>query len=400
MRILCFVILGLLAAAVQTPATDYQVIGIVTTDHDGLARTEATVQVDAGPLDQFKMVRLRKRGQAGPRRGSILLLPPAGFAFTFYEQPGARDDADSFAEFFARRGYDVYGYSPRVDGLVAGACEGGVFDCSAIAGWGLQSMVDDIAFIREWIETEHPDGEVVVGGFSLGAMLAVATVNVRPDDFAGLLVWEGMLYSENPEVLALSGAYCPALQAAIDAGVLFDGVTLNVFHALGELVDQTPSGLTPIPLFPPFFSNHLALVAALSVPTDGPFSQVVPGYILAAGDVTEDRLQSAVESRVVATARRLYNYLPLAMIRDWHCALAGSDDTHVANLEGYTAPVLALGAGHGYGPYMQDQLDRLGSSEVEFQYRPGFAHVDHFWSADHREVLERPILRWLRRVLE
>ncbi len=399
-RIFCLILGSLLA--VTAAAADYQIIGTATTQSGSLTRVEATVQVGSDPLDQFKMVRVFKDLPGGASRGAILLLPPAGFTFTFYEQrdrPGPRGAGVSFAELFARRGYDVYGYSPRMEGVVAGCCEAGALDCSGMAAWDIQSIVDDVAFLRQWIELQNPKAGVVVGGLSLGAMSAIASVNAYPGDYDGLIVWEGMLYSEDPAVVGLSSAYCPALQAALDAGILFDGVNLNVLKSLGQYVQNTPAGLTPIALFPPFFSNHLALVAALSVPTDGPFSQPVPGYILAAGSVADDRMAFADDTRLVDSALRLYNYLPIAMVRDLHCSLAGLDDRYVADLGDFTGPILALGAGHGYGPYMQDQLDRFGSSDVTMRYQPDFGHVDHFWSPRHRALLEFPILRWLRGVL-
>ncbi len=286
-----------------------------------------------------------------------------------------------------------------MEGVVAGSCEAGALDCSGMAAWDIQSMVDDAAFIRQWIELQHPETGVVVGGLSLGAMLAIATVNAHPDDYDGLFVWEGMLYSEDPQVGGLSGAYCTALQAAIDGGVMFDGVSLNLFKSLGQFAEHTPTGLTPIALFPPFFSNHLAMVAALCVPTDGPFSQPVPGYVLAAGSPEIDSLSFASDARVLHSARRLYNYLPIAMLRDLHCSLAGLDDRYVADLGEFSGPVLALGAGHGYGPFMQDQLDLFGSSDVTMRYQPDFGHVDHFWSPRHQMLVEQPIMDLLLRAM-
>ncbi|MCP3964573.1 MAG: hypothetical protein GY719_42635 [bacterium] len=411
MRKIFLTVLAFLLTAAQAMASDYQIIGTTTSQDGALVRTEATVQVGENPLDQFKMIRLVKDDAIEGSRGSILLLPPAGFSFTFYElrdvadsddENGDSDSSarDSIAEILARRGYDVYGYSPRVDGIPAGSCEAGVLDCSAMAHWGLRSMVEDAAFIREWIEQLQPGSPVVIGGASLGAMQAIATVNSHPEKYDGTIVWEGSLYSEDPGVVAQSEAYCVGLGAAVDAGIVFDGVTFNVFQQLGKQVNLAPSGLTPNPLFPPVLTNHQSLVVALALPTPGPLSMPVPGYILANGTIAKEfGLFFASDARLVASAERLYDYFPLAVLRDLHCSYAGIDDQFVDGLGSFTGPVLAIGAGHGYGPYLQDQLDRFGSREVELRVEPDFGHLDHFWSDQHRAFVERPVLRWLRRTL-
>lgn len=400
MRHLLPAILGfLLATAPAIACEDCQVIASGSSRDGRLVRTEWTIQVGADPLDQFKMIRLRKNVPAQSLNSSILFLPPAGFTFTFYEQ---RDPdgaiGSSIAEFFALRNYDVYGYSPRMDGVPAGACEAGALDCSAMASWGVQSMVEDATFIREQIEALHPGSAVFVGGFSQGALLTIAVANAHPDDYAGIFPWDGFMYSNDPGVVAYSESNCTALEAALDVGIYFDGVTFNFIQQLGKVAAQAPAAGTPVRLLPPVLSNHQALVAVLSTTTPGPLSMPVPGYILANGSLAEDRLFFAAETRLFESANRLYDYFPLAALRDWHCSIAGLDDRFVANLGSFDAPVLAIGAGHGWGAYMEDQLGLLGSTDVSFLFQPDFGHVDHFWSEDHRSYIERPILRWLERI--
>ena len=138
----------LLAAGAAIAADPYTIVGSAQSRTGHLVRTEYTVQVGAHPLDRFKMVRIVKDGPAAPRRGSILLLPPLGPGFTFYEQREHEAPGTSIAEFFAERHFDVYGYSLRFEGIPAGTCEAGVLDCSIMATWNLQSMVEDIAFVR------------------------------------------------------------------------------------------------------------------------------------------------------------------------------------------------------------------------------------------------------------
>src|SRR5207237_1182894 len=115
----------------------YQITGTAVSHDAGYVRTEFTVQAGSHPLDRFKMVRVTKEHADADARGSILFLPPLGTTFSFYEQrdgvAGTGAPGTSIAEYFADRGVDVYGYSPRFEGIPAGTCEAGAIDCSAMA---------------------------------------------------------------------------------------------------------------------------------------------------------------------------------------------------------------------------------------------------------------------------
>jgi pimeloyl-ACP methyl ester carboxylesterase len=319
--------------------------------------------------------------------------------FSFYEQ---RDPSGAFgssiAEFFALRHYDVYGLGPRFEAIPAGTCEAGLFDCSVMAGWNLQSMVDDIAFVRSQIELLHPGTEIVAGGASLGGILALATADAHPDDYDGILVWEGMLASPDPVVQALNQGYCDALEAAIAGGAVSDGVGANVFKAVSKQAELAPSGLNLIPLFPPTLTAHQVLVLLLSVTAPGPVTMPVPGYVQMAGSFPDDELFFASEPRVFEDVGRFNSYVPNPVVRDVSCSLAGEETAYVDNLGAFTGSVLALGGGRGFGPFMQDNLDLLGSTDVTFLLEPDFGHIDHFMTAQHRQFVERPILDWLREV--
>src|ERR1044071_4340111 len=118
------ILLALLSCARLTYA-QYQIVDTQTsTAANDLTKTVTTVQVGTNPLDRFLMSRVRK-AQGSPHRGTLLLLPPLGSGFQNYEVGDGGDYAKSFAGFFARRGFDVWGYSQRVQGLTAGQCESG-----------------------------------------------------------------------------------------------------------------------------------------------------------------------------------------------------------------------------------------------------------------------------------
>lgn len=386
-------------AAAASASAQYQVIGTAESRIGPLVRTESTVKVGAHPLDRFKMIRVARQGQQNPR-GAILFLPPLATTFSFYEQRdpnGALGTAIS--EFFALRGFEVWGYSPRFEGIPAGTCEAGLFDCSIMSTWDLGSMVEDITFVRSQMELARPGIEVVTGGASLGGILAVAMANAHPDDYDGILLWEGMLATSDPVVRAMNQQFCAAQEAQIAAGAVYDGVSGNVFQMVVKLAHQTPDGLTPIPLFPPTLTNHQVMVALLSVPTPGPISGPVPNYVQMNGSLAEDRLFFASEERIYENVAGRFNaYSPNVVARDVSCSLAGIETDYVSNLANYRGSVLALGGGRGFGPYLDDQLALIGSPDETLIVTPGFGHIDHFMTPRHRWYVERPILRWVNEV--
>lgn len=398
--VVCAATLGALLATGAAAGGPYQITGIAVSQDGNLVRTEYTVQAGAHPLDRFKAVRWTRASSAPAPTGAILLLPPLGPNLSFYEQGDPGNAAGtSIAEYFTLRGFDVWAYTPRFDGIPAGVCEAGLADCSVMAGWNLQSMVDDITFVRSQIEQNNPGVRVVAGGASMGGILAFALANAHPGDYAGIFPWEGMLATPDPVVRALNQGYCAALEAQLAAGLVYDGVGPNVFKQVTTLADTTPGGLTPIPLFPPTFTNHQIMVLLLSVPSPGPITMPVPNYIQMNGSLAEDRLFFASEARIFDNVRRFAGYAPLALVRDVSCSLAGVETGYVANLGSYTGPVLAIGGGRGFGPYMDDQLALVGSTDKTLLLEPDFGHIDHFMTPHHRDFVERPVYEWAKRVL-
>lgn len=388
---------GLILALPATAAAQPQVTAVVTTQVGLFDRTEYTVTDGPGPLDRFKAVRLTLHG-IEPRDEALLLLPPLGVNHGFYEQTDLLGTvASSFAGFFAVRGYDVWQYISRMEGIPAGTCEAGIVDCSAFAGWDIQSMVDDVAFVRDLVEAENPGADVTTGGASLGSILGFAVLNADPGRYAGAFLYEGMLFTPDPAVRALNQVHCAQGQALIGAGIFFEGAGSNIVKMLGRQADLAPAGLTPIPLFPPFLTNQQALVGFFVSPPPGPITQPVPGYFFMAGDPVAGEFEFASNRRVITNILRFVDYSPVPLVRDVSCALAGLDATHVANLGAFTGRVLGIGGGGGFGPYMPDNLALFtGAADVEFQLEPAFGHIDHFMTPDHRDFLERPILEWLR----
>lgn len=367
-----------------------------------LNRTAWIVQDGASPIDTFRITRLARDTSVANLRGTILLLPPLGSSFEIYEQRDANDlFGTSIAEFFAARGFDIWGYSPRFEGIPAGTCEAGVLDCSPMADWNLQSMIDDVSFVRDQIELLDPGTDVVVGGLSLGAMLSIAVANADGARYAGIFPWEGILESADPAVQALNTGYCAAVEAQLAGGIIFDGVGNGIFKKVGQHAADNPDGLTPIPLYPPFLTNRQVLVSVLVDPPSGPVSMPVPGFQQLTPTPAGDDFEHVSGARLIENILTGFNdYTPHAAVRDISCAIAGSDTTHTSNLHLFTGDVLMIGGGHGFGGFMNDQAGAFTSAaSVALRVESDFGHVDHFFTRFHRHFVELPIFMWLKNTL-
>lgn len=391
---LAVIALALFALSASAQLGAYHVVDTETRRVGPLTVTEETIQAGDDPAARFTLHRIAKENAA--RRGALLMMPGGGSNFAFYTADAEGKELQSFAAFFALRGVEVWGYSPRTRGLAPGACSGAI-DCSGMANWGMQAVVDDGLYIRDRMREMLGEEKPLLGGLSLGAMSALAMLDARPDDWAGAIVWEGMIYSADPVVLAANQVVCDDLEAQIAAGVLWDESNYPLIRLLYDLATNDPNGPTPLPGFPPGFTNRQIYLLLLSAPQPAP-PAYVPGYTLAVGSVEEDRFFYSGEERLATLVLQLNHYEPMALIRDYTCALAG-ERTFSDNLGSFTAPVYAIGGGHAFGAWMGDNLALLGSSDVTWNFVEEFGHADHFASPDHRTLLEKPLFEWMKRVL-
>jgi pimeloyl-ACP methyl ester carboxylesterase len=390
---LCILVL-LFCAAANAHAQTYQIISTQTsTVANNLTKTVVTVQVGSHPLDRFLMTRVRKNVTDQALKGTLLLLPPLGSGFQNYETGDGGDYDKSFAGFFARRNYDVWGYSQRVQGLTAGTCESSAADCSVMAGWGLQTIVDDVAFIRQQIELAHPGQKPVVGGLSLGSIASIATINAHPDDYAGAMLIEGTLYDEDAQVRAINANFCAGFDNLLVNGIFYDGQGTPGFKLISHLAAVDPDGQSPIPGFPAGFTNHQAFVATMSAPPVSPTTPR-PGYNFLAGSVAGDRFFYANEPLVHANIAGFVDYVATRTIRDVSCGLAG-EQTFSNNLHSFTGPVIIFAGGHGFGTGMVDTANLMTSAAITMNYNEAYGHVDHVFSQNHLQEVEHPVLKWL-----
>jgi len=326
-------------------------------------------------------------------KDTILILPPLGSGFQNYEVGEHGDYNNSFVAFLARRNYDVWGLSQRAQELVAGTCESGAADCSAMAEWGLATLLNDVNFIRQQIELVHPGEKPIVAGLSLGSILSLATLNAQPNDYKGAILIDGTIYDEDPAVQAINANFCAFADNLLANGVFYDGQGAPGFKLLSQLAQMDPNGLTPLPGFPPETTNHRVFVGALSDPPLSPLTPR-PGFYNLAGSVAEDRFFFANEALVYANVAQFIDYTAIRTLRDMSCGLAGVR-TFTGNLHNFTGPVIMFAGGHGFGTGMIDTAQVMTSATVTLYYNGVYGHVDYMFSTNHLRELEHPILNWL-----
>lgn len=393
----CFALFFVAQLLLVTSVSQAQPYQIINTESsvvgDDLSKTVTTVQVGNNPVNSFYMTKVIKPVPNQAIKGVLLILPPLGSGFQNYEVGENGDYNNSFVAFFARRNFVVVGYSQRVQGLTAGTCESGAVDCSPLADWGLQTIVDDVAFIRQQIELEYPGVETVIGGLSMGSIGAMATINAHPNDYAGAILIEGTIHDEDPTVRAINANFCSAFEGLLAGGVFYDGQSGPFVKFLSQLALVAPDAPALFPGFPPGLTNHQAFVLALSAPPLSPLAPR-PGYYNLAGSVAEDRFFYANESLVHANLAGFVDYTTMRSLRDLSCGLAG-ETTFTNNLGSFTGPVIMFAAGHGFGTAMLDTENLMTSATVSVNFKEEYGHVDYMFSTNHLQELEHPILNWL-----
>jgi len=378
-------------------AQPYQTINTQSSVVGGdLSKTVTTIQEGNNALDRFLITEMKKPLPDPAYKGVLLLLPPLGSGFQNFETAQNGDYNTSFAGFFARRNYVVVGYSQRVQGLTAGSCESGAIDCSPMAEWGLQTVVDDATFIRQQIQANYPDLRIVVGGLSMGSISSLALLNAHPNDYAGAILIEGTLHDTDATVRAINANFCATFEGLLAAGVYYDGQSGPGVKLLNQLAQVAPNVPTVFPGFPPGITNHQAFVLALSAPPVSPLTPR-PGYYQLAGDFLEDRFFYANESLVHANVAGFVDYTTTRSLRDLNCGLAG-ETTFTNNLGSFTGPVIMFAGGHGFGSAMTDTAQLMSSATITMNSRADYGHVDYMFSTNHLQELEHPIFNWLLQV--
>ena len=335
-----------------------------------LQKIDTVIQVGTNPTNQFTMHHVYHRH--GFVKGAVILVPSLVNNFNEYMISETHGTRDSLAVGLARAHYDVYGYSPRTTHLGPHACTTGGVDCSVMKDWNIGTYVQDVEFIRTYVASGGY--KPVIGGLSLGAIVGIAAVNGNPSGYSGLLMWEGGLYSTDPAVIELSAQNCSNLTAAISAGTYYEEKLPLVLKDLAR-------------------SGESATISFFGVPQ--PTVSGTPNWIQLVADSSGTRYEFAWFPRVLDFIAAFNNVESLPVISGISCSFAG-DRTYTSNLGTFRAPILAIEAGQGFGPYMQDTINLTNSRRVRIETDQAFGHLDGYLTSDYETYTEDRILDWLK----
>lgn len=372
--------LPLLVLLLPTSASAARHIVDIDVDiEDGFLLTDIVVQDGQNAVNRFTMHGVKKLGT--PTQANFLALPPLAATFETYTFDENDELANSFAGRLATAGIEVWGLTPREANLVAGQCETMAVDCSVVGEWGLESTVNDALFVAALVKITHPFKKLVPGGLSYGSAMALSMIDRHPNLFGGIALWEVAMYSEDPAIVATNDAFCTQLDGMLGLGIVYDTST------------QQQKGLAAAAQVDPFF--HQILVGLLDSPPPSPVTTAVPNFSLVRGDVFGNEFIYGTDERVLGNILGTFmDYTSIRKMRDVSCALGG-DDEFTSHLDAFSKPVLVLGSGRGFGPWMGDQVDLMGSNNVETYLEEDYGHVDMYMDPNHEDLVENRIVSWI-----
>jgi pimeloyl-ACP methyl ester carboxylesterase len=372
-------LIALLFFTTTALAAPYTTVSTTTTTVSGLTRVATIVQDGSDSHNQFTMTRVYD--STATLRGSVLLMPGQGANFELYEVDELGNYLNSVAGYLASSGYDVWGYSPRTKGIATTDCvvPG---SCPWVNTWGLDVIADDANYIRSQIAVVHGAQYPVIGGWSFGAIMTLAVMNKYPTGWSGAIVWEGALYSTDAGVTVGNAVACADQTTQLTAGLYIGEGSLAALQEIATL---------------PALVRDPALRVAATTPNVPP-TGFVPGYELLAGSALAYTYAS--NARLVLALQTGFNAVEsVLLLRDIRCSLAG-ERTFDSNLGSFTAPLYIIRTGHGFGPYMDETLNLIGtaSGSRSTNLQSGFGHGDHYAASSHLTYLEAPTVAWLNTV--
>ena len=388
---------ALLAACAMNPFAAYDVLSTsVTHPHPSLERVEYRVEVSQKRLNRFSITHLSKLH--GANAGPVLLLSPFLLPGQFYEISETGEPAKSAAGELAKAGFDVWLVDQRRTGLAPGSCESGT-DCSAMAGWNFDAYSQDALFALSLLKSFNPHRKPVVGGFSAGANAALATVNRAPHEFAGVFLYEGTFFTEDPTIQAHNDPICSSLQGAIAGGALFDPSSA-VLGTVLQLAHANPSGPSPLPFFPPGTSNEQSMFYVFGSPPPPGALSPTAGFIRTIVDFSAQRFVYTNEQRLELVGPLFDNYGSLAALRDLSCGLAGRDDSYYRNVGKFRGDLLVFVEGTGFGQAMFDTVSLFEhAAHVSIDHHAELGEADPYFGFRWKQTFLKPLQDWLKRTL-
>lgn len=225
----------------------YTVVSTSSTSIGGLTKTSTVVQDGVDPVNRFTMHHVVKTGVSP--FGAILMMPGGNTNFSNYEFDDVDNYQNSLVGYLANHEVDVWGYDPRSKGMTSSSCTV-PFSCPQLVPWGIATVVQDANYIRGQITSTGMTP--AIGGLSLGAMTSAAAVNSNPTGYAGLLFWEGVLYSADLNTTVGNTVNCTQAQTELSLG-FYNNPTMAsllalppaVFRPVATASQPCPTGYVP-----------------------------------------------------------------------------------------------------------------------------------------------------------
>jgi pimeloyl-ACP methyl ester carboxylesterase len=388
---------ALLTACASEAFIDYELLSAnVTRPHPSLERVQYEVRVEEQDLNRFTITHVSKK--KGGHGGPVLLLSPFSLPGQFYEISETGAYIQSAAGELAKSGFDVWLVDQRRTRLAPGSCESGT-DCSAMATWNFDAYSQDALFALSLLKSFNPHDKPVVGGFSAGSNAALATVNRAPEEFAGVFMYEGTFYNEDPAITAHNDGLCTAIEGAMGAGALFDPSPAVLGQVL-QLASADPAGASPFPFFPPGTTNEQSMFFVFGAPP--PVGALAPTatFIRNLVDFSAQEFLFTNPERLQLVGPLFDSYGSLAALRELACGLAGRDDSHYADVGQFTGDVLMFVEGTGFGPSMFDTAALFEQAgDVEVDHNPELGEADPYFGYEWKDTFLKPLKRWLKRTL-
>lgn len=390
--------IGWMALLALTAGT-YRFDGMTTSiPSANLQRVEYRVMDGSSPLQRFAITNVRRGDRCLQSEPPVVLFSPFLLPGSFYEIAESGDYAQSVAGKLAWDGYDVWLVDQRRTGLTPGSCEQGTADCSVVADWGFDTLSNDgllATMVASWL---HPGKKPVIGGFSAGANTAMAVANRAPHAFAGLFLYEGTFYSQDPITVAHNATICGQLDALIAAGQYYDPGA-QIYGPLLHLAATDPTGPSPFQVFPPGTTNQLALLYLFAAPAPAGAVAPTPGFVRCIADFQTETFLYTNPDRLFLAGPLFDNYAALAPMRDMACGLAGTDSTHFSSLSAFAGDLLVFVEGTGFGDSMLDTAALLANSRsVTINQHAELGEADPYFHYDWQNVFYAPLEQWLRTV--
>ncbi len=378
----------------------YELISVdVTRPEPNLSRTEVVVQQGDDPLNQISITRVSsRRGSSchGHQATPLILLSPFLLPGEFYEVSDTPFYKDSLVGRLARH-RDVWLVDQRRTGLQAGECESGNTDCSGMVEWDVNASVDD-ALLATSLAGLFSSAKPAIGGFSAGSSSALATVNRAPELYSGVFLYEGTLYTEDPDIAAHNTSACATLKGDIASGAVYDP-SAAIFGAVIGLAATDPDGLFPLPGFPPGITNQQAMLGVFSAPPPPGALSPTSNFVRMIADFSTEQFIYSNQDRLTAVGPMFDNYAQRPALRDLACGLSGEDTSHVDNLDAFEGDVLMYIAGTGFGQAMLDTAGLFTNAEsLSINERPELGDADFYFHDDWKNVFYKPLRDWLKTV--